>query len=67
MSWQPIETVPKGVDVLIALPDGSVMSAKLSDTYRHWQWMSNADLFECFYPQIQGSPTHWMPLPEGPK
>ena len=67
MSWQPIETAPRGVPVLVSLPDGSVVSAIEVAAFGTRQWHTSANLFECFYPQLQTEPRHWQPLPEPPK
>lgn len=64
--WQPIETAPKGVNILM-LSDEGVYQAK---------W--NGDFFEpimlcwhgcgcCGGGSHKPKPTHWMPLPEPPK
>ncbi len=63
MSWQPIETAPKGIRIILYLPriDGVVIG--------HWHQPGN--------PECQGfwvgdgllhkkNPTHWMPLPKPP-
>lgn len=64
--WQPIDTAPKGVEVLVygRLKDGSgsyQQVCRYYKTHKHgykWsvEWMDN-----CL------APTHWMPLPEPPK
>lgn len=66
MSWQPIETAPHDMPVLVSVPGRGVFSAINVEAYGTRQWRTNADLFECFYPQIQGDPSHWMPIPEPP-
>ena len=65
--WQPIETAPKGIDVLVA---------RLDDDGSYWssvaQWWVSRFVF--MYGAGLGSPpvmlyfepTHWMPLPEPP-
>lgn len=67
MEWQPIESAPEEAPVLVSMPDGNVVSAIKVKTYGSSQWRTNADLFECFYPQLQKQPTAWMKLPEAPK
>lgn len=58
MKWQPIETAPSEIDVLIAqVPSPMVWCAYRIDD----QWFLPGDdtSFSC-------DPTHWMPLPEPP-
>lgn len=58
--WQPIETAPR--DVVILVTDGVKFKTCFSDSTR---------FFEAFerYPacQLSFNPTHWMPLPKPPQ
>ena len=62
MEWQPIETAPKDGTSVIIFVDGLQIVAFWGCT----GWELNAPLFELFYPEIYGEPTHWMPLPAPP-
>ena len=55
--WQPIETAPKGEQVLVLWLDGRAISSSTLCRYPHgWDWEHSVE-----------SPTHWMPLPEPPE
>tara|TARA_R110002072_G_scaffold100778_9_gene222061 strand:+ start:6218 stop:6427 length:210 start_codon:yes stop_codon:yes gene_type:complete len=57
-SWQPIETAPKGVPVLVA---GGLAMQKTGG-----EWFSGME--EPLYRRmLQWTPTHWMPLPTPPE
>mgnify|MGYP006363913231 CR=1 FL=1 len=58
MEWQPIETAPKNGEEIIVFVNSKPAAAKFAGNC----WEITADLFECFYPQIHGNPTHWMKL-----
>lgn len=67
--WQPIETAPKGVRVLIW--DGAPYFASWSDECEHGQFNTAPgwQIFECedgFYSCAADAPTHWAPVPNGP-
>lgn len=56
--WQPIETAPKDGITVLGYEHGWI------GTIRYWNgrksgWVDEIDQY-C-------SPTHWMPVPEGPK
>lgn len=54
--WQPIATCPEsGVEAVLYFP--AEPKAQLSA-------MTRVDFYPCRYPR---KPTHWMPLPAGPK
>lgn len=67
MSWQPIETAPKGGVVIIAFrptdpPHIEAMYwVQYSDGTGAWHYAYDGD---CSY---ETPPTHWIPLPEPPK
>lgn len=64
--WHPIETAPKGHDIILS--DGKVVSLG--------GWLTDMDQGAEYEGQIGGAgwwsvdcierPTHWMPLPEAP-
>lgn len=56
--WQPIETAPSDdTDVLVLCGEGFIWVASF---YHGLWWFNQRD-------DIHRTPTHWMPLPEGPK
>ena len=66
--WQPIATIPAGVDVLLLLADGKMLVHKLK--------VKSSMVWSSQYPQGKTTnwhsfdglnPTHWMPLPAAPK
>jgi hypothetical protein len=56
--WQPIDTAPIGVQVLLYSPNAP---GRFDVGIKHEGWKS----FEPYGPYTQ--PTHWMPLPEPPR
>lgn len=60
MEWQPIETAPKGVYILI-YTEYKVTDVAFDDAKNNRRKFLNR---ECNY---VGKPTHWMPLPPPPK
>lgn len=64
--WQPIETAPDRVDLLVyhefALPDGSIDRQIWVDFMVDQEWAIYPSLIH-----ICGLPTHWMPLPTPPQ
>ncbi|HUH36673.1 MAG TPA: DUF551 domain-containing protein [Spongiibacteraceae bacterium] len=74
-NWQPIETAPEGVELLVLRRDGVMHVAKVSG-YRNRFGMLSCDFGNAsasfFFPlndnyEGDDAPTHWMPLPEAPK
>lgn len=64
MTWQPIETAPKGESILL-LMDGEVFSGYYADG-GYWAF-PYADYHGCgCCGDFRDYPTHWMPLPELP-
>ena len=59
--WQPIETAPDGVYVLI-FDNGDIHVAKYYSRIKDWGITGD---FCGMYNDV--NPTHWMPLPEPPK
>jgi len=66
-NWQPIETAPKeGTEILLTVKYRSVKSrvftqvltAQFCKQYQEWIATSGDE--------IDGTATHWMPLPEAP-
>ncbi len=69
--WQPIETAPKDVDVLLFCPRFGVVRGRWSDekyakTPRPYWKNDRTNLFG-IQETRKNQPTHWMPLPEVPK
>ncbi len=67
MNWQPIETAPKGQNVLV-WSSGDVVIAQGA----HGLWIATVEGFPAYYGYsdetiLLTKPTHWMPLPEPPK
>lgn len=63
MEWQPIETAPVGVDVLLYCPSlgyKTTIGLLYKDEFGRPIW------FERNAIKVP-NPTHWMPLPESPK
>jgi len=61
--WQPIETAPKDVSVIV-YADGVVGEASCPDATDRW-WWAQTDEHDSWARPIY--PTHWRPLPEPPK
>lgn len=78
MNWQPIETAPKNVKVLVYRPDQAYFVAYFQDDATD-PYFSEGDEESDFngawvtydgkmdYRIRYGGLTHWMPLPEPPK
>jgi hypothetical protein len=75
--WQPIETAPKdGTIILIARGSADATFSFVEAAY--WSQCARATGGDKQFPWVtldetngvngrtEGSPTHWMPLPEGP-
>lgn len=65
-AWRPIETAPKDETwVILFTPDG-VQCGYWGATYfgMNPAWVQYAHRSEC--EEVNGEPTHWMPLPEPP-
>lgn len=59
--WQPIETAPKGVDLIGLFPDGTVRGM--------WYFAPSSNTFgwcAVGYRAHKAKPTHWMPRPAAP-
>ena len=80
MTWQPIETAPKGRIVLVYYTNdcgrGRTMRARyyLPETLESevnesgWcdeGWYEESEAYEYLMP-LEHDPTHWMPLPDAP-
>ena len=66
MEWQPIETAPYGVRVLVYTP----VFEEVSEAWRSPNtglWPRDQEFNEDGEPCNVGLPTHWMPLPNPPK
>lgn len=75
--WQPIETAPKGKNVLL-FGEGwdEPCLGHWSNVYETWlvldeelvkyvcREMSNDGFEHCF--ELESTPTHWMPVPKAP-
>ena len=58
--WQPIETAPKNMCVLVARHGiKPVIAEYVMYTSAGYSWC-------CGYREMDDRPTHWMPLPEPP-
>ena len=71
--WQTIDSAPKdGTQVLLwcdnyGVEIGSYRNDMNDDEGDDPCWLDNShDDFSCGYASTPLSPTHWMPLPEGP-
>jgi hypothetical protein len=63
--WQPIETAPKTLDVVLLYepPHGVGQGHRTLDGMRNangWHWVFQVTKHGC-------EPTHWMPLPHPPR
>lgn len=54
--WQPIETAPKDVWILL-YEEGLIWPGGFESEESRWH---------CPHPDFDGNPTHWMPLPSPP-
>lgn len=61
MTWQPIDTLPRGKWVLLYLSTGRYTVAR-----RGILWWSVATHDEAGESMLDGEPTHWMEPPEPP-
>ena len=66
--WQPIETAPKDGTSILSWPAQSAFTGDETISYvvrwNDWKqaWIeASGEEYDTFYP------THWMPMPEGPK
>ncbi|TDR94407.1 hypothetical protein [Enterovirga rhinocerotis] len=62
-AWQPIETAPKDLDILVHTPPWGSIIARFSEEFG--QWLSRMQMPA----SIQAAdelPTHWQPLPDAP-
>jgi hypothetical protein len=69
MNWQPIATAPKDgthVDLWVngqRLPDCWWFEADDVDAY----WVQRYSETKSAFFDVDGEPTHWMPIPKGPE
>lgn len=61
-AWQPIETAPQGVTILVYNPFMGVYASNSEWCKGYWLALSAGDLTGRWFPV----PTHWMPLPNAP-
>lgn len=59
MTWQTTETIPVGVDVLVASDQGLLWIASVNDD-------GTVDVCDLAFDRIGDIATHWMPLPLAP-
>jgi hypothetical protein len=60
--WEPIETAPRdGTRVLAYVPEYSDIPIVAAYSLEDQVWMTT------HFEWLTWAPTHWMPLPEGPK
>lgn len=66
--WQPIETAPKGDEVLMVWPDGHIrIGQRYADMPNGFRSdLDFGDFHASMYAQHDYLPTHWMPLPAPP-
>lgn len=64
MEWRPIETAPKDGSSIMAVVDGKITTAYWSAD--GWIWVLSVIPWICDALDGMVSPTHWMPLPNGP-
>lgn len=57
--WQPIETAPKGVEVILFFPARKTARGDM----KYPEWLK-IDRFPVTYPR---QPTHWAPIPPSPE
>jgi hypothetical protein len=62
MTWQPIDTAPKGDEILVWTQNDGAFVAFWSGFANGWRWTSH-DLGG--HEKIK--PTHWKPLPDPPE
>jgi hypothetical protein len=78
--WQPIETAPRDVEVLVLLDDGRTAVAEYwapppveidpDQTFGGWAYcLVGRGKYDLGLPPSHeiGEPTHWQPLPEPPE
>lgn len=75
MTWQPIETAPRGHILVYGKPQNLVVDGSTLTNYHsafvcsaHWDEIDQSFVLDggsWLGPFIE--PTHWMPLPEPPK
>jgi len=62
MEWQPIETAPTNVGVLLYEPDTHERAGSITVGMARWGWSN-----DCVSNWSENSwATHWMPLPSPP-
>ena len=66
MEWQPIETAPKGREVLVYIEDFNKVTTAWF-CVNTGLWPHDEAYTEDGEACNVGLPTHWMPLPEPPK
>ena len=76
MEWQPIDTAPKEIEVLVLRRDGIMHVARVGGFAERRYGILSADFGDAscsfFFPvggdhNQDDTPTHWMPLPAAPK
>ncbi|HXT81363.1 MAG TPA: hypothetical protein VN702_17490 [Acetobacteraceae bacterium] len=73
MKWQPIETIPEGVHVLLYFPvgergSGGIEAAtvlRAGDGFSYWTHGGPNSGMD-WYPHDNEMPSHWAALPEPP-
>lgn len=58
-TWQPIETAPNDVSILVARDDGEVELTPADENDYEWHPYAGRE-------EWASSPTHWMPVPPAP-
>jgi len=69
--WQPIETAPKHIDVLLLCPHRGVVRGRWQDDAYAQKprpyWTNDRERIWGIRQTRDDQPTHWMPLPDPPK
>lgn len=66
MAWQPIETAPKNILVIIGREGAASEQASWLEVEGASGWYSTDSFRSNYNPWRAFPPTHWMPLPAPP-
>ena len=66
--WQPIETAPKdGTEIDLWTLNGREPAARFNVKRNRWEVIGLDGFDTLNWVDVDGKPTHWMPLPAPPK